>query len=174
MIKAIARFILALNGNAKKSEVAAGLTWGLCLGLIPAGNLFWIALFFVSFFFRHNHWLKLIAMVVMIIISQAVFRLTDIVGWWVLNIDSLQPIYTKWYNMPFVPFTNFNNTLVAGGLVASVALCIPLFLLFMALVSLYRNKLAEKIKNSKFMKFFVKMPFISSVNKQMIKMSGGA
>ena len=62
MIKAIAKLIVALNGNVKKSQLAAGFAWGLLLGLVPMGNFFWVVLFLVSFFFRHNHASKLLSM----------------------------------------------------------------------------------------------------------------
>jgi hypothetical protein len=38
-------------------------------------------------------------------------------GWEILHIAALQPLFTAWYNMPFVPWIRFYNTLVAGGIV---------------------------------------------------------
>jgi uncharacterized protein (TIGR03546 family) len=67
--------------------------------------------------------------------------------------------------MPFVPFTSFNNTLVAGGLVGGIVLWLPVFLLFMALIPLYRNTIAAKIRNSKIVKAIAKFPFFSAIDK---------
>ncbi|MDR2503474.1 MAG: hypothetical protein LBD82_03700, partial [Deltaproteobacteria bacterium] len=61
MIKPIAKLIIALNGNLKRDQIAAGFSWGLLLGLVPAGNFFWIILFVVSFYFKHHHASKVLA-----------------------------------------------------------------------------------------------------------------
>ena len=169
MIKATVKLISALNGNVKKSQIAAGFAWGFVLGLVPAGNFFWIVLFFISFFFKHNHGSKLFSMAILKILSPAIAPLVDLLGWEVLHIAALQPLFTSLYNMPFVPFTKFNNTLVAGGIVGGVLLCIPVFLLFMALIPLYRKTIAVKIRNSKAIKFITKLPVFSLIDKAISK-----
>jgi uncharacterized protein (TIGR03546 family) len=174
MIKAIAKLIVALNGNIKKSQLAAGFAWGLLLALVPAGNFFWIALFVLSFFFRHNHSSKLLFMAALKLFSPVIAPWLDALGWEILRIEALGPLFTSLYNMPFVPFTKFNNTLVAGGLAGGVVLWLPVFLLFMALIPLYRNTLAPKIRNAKIVKFIAKFPFVSAVEKAVSKMSAGS
>lgn len=164
MIKAIARFIRALNGNIKKSQLAAGFAWGLLLGLIPAGNVFWVALFLFSFFLKHNYWSKLLFMILLKIFSPLIAPLTDMLGWEILHISALQPLFTTMYNTPFVPFTKFNNTLVAGGITAGIALWVPVFLLFMGLIPLYRNTIGDKLRNSKLVRRIVKFPLFSALD----------
>lgn len=171
MIKAIAKLVLALNGNVKKSQLAAGFAWGLLLGLIPMGNFFWVVLFIGSFFFRHNHSAKLLSMAVLKIFSPAFAPLIDQFGWAILHIEVLQPLFTSWYNMPFIPFTKFNNTLVAGGLVSGAVLWLPVFALFMALVSLYRNTIGVKLRNSKIIRAIAKFPLFAVLDK-VIKAGG--
>jgi len=89
----------------------------------------------------------------------------DILGWQVLHIEALQPLFTTMFNMPFVPFTKFNNTLVAGGLVAGAALWLPAFFLFIVLIPLYRNHLSPKIRDLKVVKAIGKLPFFSIIDK---------
>ena len=163
MIKPIAKLIVALNGNLGKSEIAAGFAWGLLLGLIPAGNVFWIVLFVVSFFFKHHHGSKMLVMAILKLLSGAVAPLMDTVGWEILHIEALYPFYTTLYNMPFVPLTKFNNTLVAGGLVSGLVLWLPVFFLIFLLVPLYRNKLAPKIRNNKLVKAIKNVPIIAKL-----------
>jgi uncharacterized protein (TIGR03546 family) len=167
MLKQIVKLIVALNGNAKRSQIAAGFAWGLLLGLVPVGNFFWIVLFLVSFFFKHNHGSKLLAMVIVKLLSPLIAPPLDLLGWEVLHIESLEPLYTSWYNMPFVPFTRFNNTLVAGGLVGGIVLFIPAFIVFFGLVALYRKTIARKLRESKLVKgisaFFAKIPFLNKI-----------
>jgi len=160
MIKPIAKLIAALNGNLRKGQIAAGFSWGLLLGLVPVGNAFWIVLFVVSFFFKHHHASKLLVLAILKIISGAVAPLMDTVGWAFLHIDVLQSFFTALYNMPFVPLTKFNNTLVAGGLVSGIVLWLPVFFLIFLLVPLYRNNVVPRIRNSKINGVIRKLPLI--------------
>jgi uncharacterized protein (TIGR03546 family) len=171
MINAIAKLILALNGNVKKSQLASGFSWGLLLALVPAGNVFWAVLLLLSFFFRHNHAAKLLSMAALKLLSPLAAPLLDLVGWEILHIAALQPLFTTLYNMPFVPFTRFNNTLVAGGLAGGIALWLPVFCLFMLLIPLYRNKVSPKIRNSKLVKTVGKIPFLKAIEKALTGMA---
>jgi len=164
MIKATAKLIVALNGNAKKTQIAAGFAWGLLLGLIPMG-VFFIVLFLCSFFFRHNHGAKIFGMAIIKLLSPVYVYWLDSLGGFILTIDSLQQIFTTMYNMPFVPWTKFNNTLVMGGLAAGFALWIPAFVLFIILIPLYRNNVAPKIRDSKIANKIVKFPLFALLDK---------
>jgi uncharacterized protein (TIGR03546 family) len=167
MVKTIAKLILALNGNVQKSQIAAGFAWGLLLGLVPTGNFFWIILFVISFFFKHNHASKVLVMALIKLFMPLISSLTDALGWEILHIEALQPLFTTLYNMPFVPFTRFNNTLVAGGLAGGIVLWLPVFFLILALVPLYRNTIAPGIRNAKVIKIIAKMPFVSQIIKAL-------
>jgi uncharacterized protein (TIGR03546 family) len=72
------------------------------------------------------------------------------------------------YNAPFVPFTRFNNTLVAGGLAAGIILWIPVFVLITALVPLYRNSFLPKIARSKAIKALKELPLISKISEAVV------
>ena len=163
MIKPIAKLIVALNSNLGKGQIAAGFAWGLLLGLIPAGNVLWIVLFVASFFFKHHHWSKMLVLAIFKLISVAVAPLVDLAGWEILHIEALQPFFTSLYNMPFVPLTKFNNTLVAGGLVCGIVLWLPAFFLVSLLIPLYRNNVAAKIRNSKLVQSVKKLPIVSKL-----------
>jgi len=164
MIKGIAKLILALNGNVGRSQIAAGFAWGLLLGLIPAGNAFWIVLFLFSFFFTHHHGAKISALAFIKILYPLYIYQIDSLGWYILHIDSLRPLFTSLYNMPFVPFTKFNNTLVMGGLAAGLALWLPVFIIFIILIPLFRKYISPKIRNSKIIRFVAKSPLLSFID----------
>ena len=165
MIKGIAKLIIALNGNVKKGQIAAGLAWGFLLGLVPAGNFFWIVLLLISFFFNHHHGSKFLVMAVVKLFSPLIAPPLDLLGWEILHIGALQPMFTSMYNMPFVPFTKFNNTLVAGGIAAGAVLSVPLFFIFMPLIDLYRNTVGQKIRNSKIVRAILKFPLFTAIDQ---------
>jgi uncharacterized protein (TIGR03546 family) len=167
LLKPIAKLFLALNGNVKKTQIAAGFAWGILLGLLPAGNFFFIVLFVCSFVFRHHHWSKLLVMAVIKLLSPIIIFPLDSLGWQILHIESLVPIFTAMYNIPFVPFTGFNNTLVAAGLTLGLILWIPSYFIFFGLVTLYRNHIAEKLRNSELLKKIAKLPFLKLLGKAL-------
>ena len=169
MLKSLGKFIMALNGNLSKSQIAAGAAWGVLLGLVPMSSPFGILIFLFSFFFTHNHASKILTMAVIKLLSMLILPALDILGWWILNMDSLENLFTAMYNMPFVPFTKFNNTLVMGGLIAGIVLWLPVFFLFMAFIPFYRNKLAPKIRESKIVKKLVKSPLLGFIDKIFTK-----
>jgi len=165
MFKGIAKLIIALNGNVSKTQIAAGFAWGVLLGLVPVGNAFWIVLFLLSFFFTHHHGAKILSLAILKLIFPLIVYQIDNLGWYILHIDSLRPMFTSLYNMPFVPFTKFNNTLVMGGLAAGLALWLPVFILFILLIPPFRKYISPKIRNSKIVRSIVKFPFFSFIDK---------
>jgi len=132
---------------------------------VPAGNFFWIVFFVLSFFFRHHHGSKILVMAIIKLLAFAWAPLTDGLGFYILTYPSLQDTFTAWYNMPFVPFTNFNHTLVAGGIVAGIVLFIPAYFIVLALVPVYRRTIAQKIRETKLFKNITKAPLISALIK---------
>lgn len=167
MVQVIVRLIAALNGNVKKSQLAAGFAWAFLLGFIPAGNFFWIVLFIASFFFRHNHAAKLLVMLLVKLFNPLAAPLLDMLGWEILNLELLRPWFTSLYNMPFVPFTRFNNTLVAGGLAAGLVLWLPVFFLGFALTGLYRSTLGPVLRKFKVLQLAAKMPFLKQISEAL-------
>jgi uncharacterized protein (TIGR03546 family) len=169
MIKPVVKFFVALNGNLKRDQMAAGFSWGLLLGLIPTGNFFWIILFILSFCFRHHHASKLLIMAVIKLALSGLNFFLDDIGWTILHIPALQETFTKLYNTPFVSFTGFNNTLVIAGLFCGIILFLPLYFLTWFFIPFYRNKLVPKIRDSKAFGVVKKLPFVSPIIKIIVK-----
>ena len=172
MIQQIAKLIVALNSNLGRGQIAAGFAWGFWLGLIPAGNAVWVVLFMISFFFKNHHASKMLVIVIMKAVYGTVAPTVDMVGWEVLHIEALRPVFTEFYNMPLVPYTKFNNTLVAGGLVSGIVMWLPVFALIFLLIPLYRNKLSPKIRNSKPVQAIKRIPIISKIGSAVSTVSG--
>ena len=165
MLKPLAKFVVALNGNLGRSQIALGFSWGVLLGLIPAGNIFWVLLFVISFFFRHHHASKALVLAILKLLVGFTAPLVDMAGWGFLHLEALQPLFTTLYNMPFVPLTKFNNTLVAGGLVCGILLWLPVFFLISFMIPLYRNNVAPKIRELKVVKSIKKLPLVAKLTK---------
>jgi uncharacterized protein (TIGR03546 family) len=163
VLRGIVKLAVALNSNRGEGEVAAGVAFGLLLALIPAGNLLWLVLLLATLLLKVNLAVELLFLAVFKLAVPLVDPLLDRLGLAVLTAPALRPPYVALYNMPVVPFTRFNNSLVAGGFLAGIAAWLPVYLLFRALVRLYRSRIKDKIENSKLYKGFTKLPLVSRI-----------
>ena len=139
----------ALVRDTEPSQMALGLALGLAIGLVPKGNLLAIGLMVVLGVLRVNLGL---GMLVAFVVSWLNF-VFDPVSHWIgislLNAESLKGVWTDLYNMPVVPWTNFNNTVVLGAFVLGVGLIPPVYLISRPIFAKYMPSWEEKIKKSK-------------------------
>ena len=52
---------------------------------------------------------------------------TNGLGRWLLTMPSLHGFWTHLYNMPVMPWTDFNNTVVLGSLAVGIGLVYPVY-----------------------------------------------
>ena len=131
--------------------MAWGFALGAILGLVP--NMFMkLVIFIVIMMFRVNVSAAFLAWAVYEILSFALDPLFDSLGYYILNIDSLNSFYTYLYNLPVVPFTKFNNTVVMGSLIVGIILIIPNMIIAKKLLVYYRTHLREKVSQWKIVK----------------------
>jgi uncharacterized protein (TIGR03546 family) len=76
----------------------------------------------------------------------------DSIGRSLLQAPSLRGLWTALYNTPLVPYTNFNNTVVLGSVVAWMVLALPIFFAARYGVARYRATVGERVRQSKFYK----------------------
>jgi uncharacterized protein (TIGR03546 family) len=74
------------------------------------------------------------------------------IGLALLNAPGLRGLWTGWYNIPLVPYTNFNNSVTLGSFVVWLVAAVPLFFLGRKGIAHYRATYGERVLNSKFMK----------------------
>lgn len=173
-LKWIANFLKAINSNASRGQVAAGISCGLLLALIPAGNLLWLLLFIIILLSKANSAMVLIITGIGKLLAPLWAPALDGLGWAILTAPALQEAFSSIADLPIAPLTRFNNTIVMGGLAAGLALWFPVFFLGIWMVELYRRKLAPKIMESKLMKALYKLPLVNLILKALSAASGGA
>ncbi len=83
-----------------------------------------------------------------------------------VDITWLTGLWTWLYNLPIIPFSNFNNTVMMGSLTLAFILAFPIYLLSEFLIDQYQKKYREKVmqlhvlkvlKASKIVDFFSKL-----------------
>lgn len=171
-IKWIATLIIAINANSRAGEIAAGAACGFLLALLPAGNLLWIAFFLIFFFTKINLGAEFLFIALFKFIAPLLDGLLHGIGYIALTQPVLKGIFTSLYNIPLIPYTRFNNTVVMGSLITGIVLWLPFFFLIRQLVLLYRKNLRDKIAGSRLAVRFRRFPLVISIARAVQKISG--
>lgn len=152
LLKWLQSLVKALNSDGTPGQVAAGIALGAGLGLTPIANL-------------HNLVIVLLAMV--FTVSLAGFSLGwtlfvpmgflldpvfDAIGRALLGAPGLTAWWTRLANLPLVPYTNFNNTIVLGSLLFWVVAWLPIFFLARWTITKYRATLYQRLQQTSFFK----------------------
>lgn len=172
MIRWIATVVVALNANSRAGEVAAGIAFAFLLALVPGGNLLWSLLFFLTFLLKVNLAAELLFLALLRLAAPLLDGLLDRLGHFLLTLPALRGFFTALYNLPVLPLTRFNHTVVMGGLAAGLALWLPLFFAFRALVIAYRRRLRDRLAGSRLVQAFRRVPLISSIASAARRLSG--
>lgn len=149
MLKQLFAFIKLLNSDTGTNQIAAGITTGLFWGFSPLLSLQGLALLVIVFFFRIQIGAALIFALLFSLIAWIIDPVAHELGAWALEVPKLQPVYTELYNMPLVPMTRFNNTVVMGSFFIALFLSPLVFALSRIFVLKYRELVLERFKNSK-------------------------
>jgi uncharacterized protein (TIGR03546 family) len=175
-LKWITKFVAGLNANTRPGEIAAALAFGFLLALQPGMTIPRIAFLAFAFMLKINMAALFLSLFLFALVSPAFDVPVDLLGGYILTLPPLQNFFTTLYNMPLVPYTRFNDTLVMGGLAGGLILWLPLFFAVRAFIGLYRKKLREKIANNPAVKAFLKLPVVSNIAKligKVLSLSGG-
>lgn len=151
----VSKFINTMN-NAPVQEVALGFVLGMFLGLIPL-SINSIIITFLLFILNVDSFAGVIAAGIFGFFGLVIDPLAHILGYQLLvNVDFLKPIWTAFYNMPLIPFTRFNNTIVMGNTAIGLILAVPVYFIVKALVNYFRTtkgkEFLDKVAGSKIMK----------------------
>lgn len=152
ILKQLFNFIKLLNSDKGSAQIAAGIVAGMILGFSPALSLQTVLIFLVLFFFRIQIGAALLALPVFKIVAYPLDPLFDRVGGAVLELGALQDLFTALYNMPIVPLTRFNNSVVMGAGVAGLLLAPVLFVVAVKLIHSYREQVVARFEKTAFWK----------------------
>ena len=149
LLKQLFQFIKLLNSDTGTNQIAAGIAVGFILGMTPVFSLQTVLVVFVLLFFRIQIGAAFVSAFFFKFAAYLLDPVFDLVGERVLNLPGLQSIFTTLYNMPIIPFTRFNNTIVMGSGVVTIALSPIVFFLAIKLVKKYRVSVVERFKQTK-------------------------
>ena len=141
-------FIKLLNSETGTNQIAAGIAAGFILGMTPFFSLQSILVFFLVFIFRIQIGAVFIATFFFAFPAFLLDPVFHRVGVMILELPSLQGLFTSLYNLPIIPFTRFYNTIVMGSGVLAFALSPLVFYVSRIFVVKYRAVVVERFKQS--------------------------
>ncbi|HXH29988.1 MAG TPA: TIGR03546 family protein [Bacteriovoracaceae bacterium] len=149
ILKQLFAFIKLLNSDTGTISLASGMTCGFILGMTPVLSLHSLLIFLVLFFFRIQVGAALVMAFFFKFIAFLLDPLFNFVGSKVLEMESLSGVFTQLYNMPLIPYTRFNNSIVMGSAVITFALSPVVFLLSQIFIRKYREVVVARFKSTK-------------------------
>jgi uncharacterized protein (TIGR03546 family) len=142
-----------LNGDISTKQVAGGFAFGLIIGLTPTFSLHNLLVVLLICIIRVNVATVMFSYIIFGLISFLVNPISHQLGYLLLvRFEFLKSFWTILYNMPLIPLSGFNNTLLLGSLVISLILFYPAFMLSEKGLIRYRTSLKPKLDNTKFFK----------------------
>jgi uncharacterized protein (TIGR03546 family) len=152
LLKQIFGFIKLLNSETGTNQLASGIAMGFVLGMSPALSLQTLLVFLLLLFFRIQIGAALISAFFFKFVAFLLDTPFDHLGQVILEMPSLQQIFTSLYNMPLIPYTRFNNSIVMGSGILAFILTPVVFYLSKIMIVKYRVVVVERWHNTKFYK----------------------
>jgi uncharacterized protein (TIGR03546 family) len=149
LLKLLQSLFKALHCEGTPGQVAAGIALGAILGLTPLVNLHSLAIAALILLFNVSVPGALLGWALFLPLGFALDSLFDAVGRrLLLETPALVPLWTSLADIPVVPLTNFNNTVVLGSLACSLVGFVPIWIGSRWAVRRYRETIGERVKQS--------------------------
>lgn len=152
ILKQLFAFIKLLNSDTGNISLALGMTCGFILGMTPTLSLHSLLIFLILFFFRIQIGAALVTAFFFKFVAYLLDPIFHSVGSSVLQMESLQGIFTTLYNMPIIPYTRFNNSIVMGSAVVTIILSPFAYIASSIFIKKYREIVVARFKTTKFWK----------------------
>jgi len=150
LLRLVRKTLAALSGDAEPGWVAAGVVLGMFLGLAPLNPPGVLAAALLLALVRVNVAMFLVSFGLFSLLSGLLAPMFHRVGR-LLLVDAafLKGLWRWLYDLPVVPWSDFNNTVTLGALSVSLAACVPVFLLVRRGVTAYRATLAGWVEKTR-------------------------
>jgi len=149
MLKALARILKVLNSETEPSQISLAFCLALITGFTPLWSLHNLLVVLLALIIRVN----LSTFIVGTVVLSGVAYLLDPIFSWIgviaLTAGPLEPLWTALYNIPLFRLAKFNNSIVMGSLLVSLALFLPTFILANLAIGHYREHVLQWVRKSR-------------------------
>jgi uncharacterized protein (TIGR03546 family) len=152
LLKLLQSLFNTLHSEGTPGQVAAGIMLGAGIGLTPLLSAHNLILFAAIVLLNVSFGGGMLGLALFTPVGFVLDPLFDRIGLALLTAPALRTLWTGWYNLPLVPYTNFNNSVTLGSFVLWVAASVPIYLLARWGVARYRATYGQRVLNSRFMK----------------------
>jgi uncharacterized protein (TIGR03546 family) len=152
LLKLLQSLFNILHSEGTPGQVAAGIMLGAGIGLTPLLSAHNLILFAAIVLLNVSFGGGMLGLALFTPVGFVLDPLFDRIGLALLTAPALRTLWTGWYNLPLVPYTNFNNSVTLGSFVLWVVASVPIYLLARWGVARYRATYGQRVLNSRFMK----------------------
>lgn len=149
MLKLLARTLKVLNSETDPLQISLALVLAMVAALPPVMSVHNLAVLVLVMVLRVNLSSFILGLALFGSAAYLLDPLFHRVGLWLLTADPLVGFWTTLYNTVPGRLERINNTIVAGSLTLSLALALPLLVLFNILIRQYRERVMEMVRKSR-------------------------
>jgi len=118
----------AILGRREPHQLAWGLALGLLLGIVPHGNLIALAILLFIMSVKVNHGMVAVTAVATTFLATGLDPQSHAVGEYLLTHPDFAQLFVSLWQLPVVPWTDINNTVMVGSLTIGLAALLPTYL----------------------------------------------
>jgi len=146
VIRAIIKLLRVLNSEAAPAQIGLALAFALIPGLTPLWSLHNLAVLLLVLVLRVNLSAFLLGTVFFSGLAYLLDPFFHRVGLAVLTAPSIEGVLTALYNSTLWRIERFNNSIVMGSLLVSLALFVPTVLALNWAIRQYRARVLARVK----------------------------
>ncbi len=154
MIKLLAKLLRVLNSETDPGQISLGLCFAMIAGLTPLLSLHNLVVFLLVCVLRVNFAAFFLGLGVFTGIAYILDPLFHHIGLAVLTAPALEELWTSLYQSVWWRLEHFNNSIVMGSLVFSLAVFVPVLLVSNLLIRRYRQHILAWVQKTKIMQMF--------------------
>jgi len=168
------KIVKMFTSNVSASEIALGVCLGMFIGFVPINGPITLFLLVCLFVFKINRLASILVVPLFkLLYVLGISYLSDFIGGvFLINFEFLTSFWNFIVSLPIIAYLDLNNTLVTGGLIIAGVLAYPVYVFSEKGITLLREKYFDKIKDSKLVNWFKKLPVIGKLTNLALKVMG--
>ena len=152
MLKTIANLLKVLNSETEPGQISLGFCFSMIAGFTPPASLHNLLVLLFVLVLRVNLSAFLLGLAFFSGIAYLLDPLFHRIGLAVLTAGPLEGLWIALYNSTIWRIERFNNSIVMGGLIASLISFVPLLLLSNGLIRRYREHVLAWVRKTRIMR----------------------
>jgi len=149
MLNTLATLLKVLNSETRPSQISLALAFAMIIGFTPLFSLHNLLVILLVLVIRVNLATFFLGFALFSGIGYLLDPLFHEFGQLVLSNEAMQQLWVSLYNSTVWRLAHFNNTIVMGSLLISLALFVPVVLAANYLITKYRTSLLQWVNKIK-------------------------